>query len=115
MLARLGRTRRSRLFIASAAVAVAAATTVLAIVALRGGGAEDAPAATTSLQPTATLTNAPTAAFEASPTPVTHAGILDGAPMTDEERAEYDRLRAEEMARAERRREPSPQLEFGDQ
>lgn len=85
MLARLGRTRRSRLFIASAAVAVAAATTVLAIVALRGGGAEDAPAATTSLQPTATLTNAPTAAFEASPTPVTHAGILDGAPMTDEE------------------------------
>lgn len=32
--------------------------------------------------------------------------------MTDAERAEYDRLRAEEMARAERRREPSPQLEL---
>lgn len=40
---------------------------------------------------------------------------LYAPPMTDEERAEYDRLRAEEMARAERRREPSPQLEFGDQ
>lgn len=37
---------------------------------------------------------------------------LYGPPMTDSERAEYDRLRAEEMARAERRREPTPQLEL---
>ena len=39
---------------------------------------------------------------------------LYAPPMTDEERAEYDRLRADEMARAERRREPTPQLELGE-
>ena len=40
---------------------------------------------------------------------------LYAPPMTDDERAEYDRLRAAEMARAERRRMPSPQLELGEQ
>ncbi|WP_440984933.1 hypothetical protein ACQHIH_16105 [Xanthomonas sontii] len=37
-----------------------------------------------------------------------------GEPMTVEEMREYIRLRAEEMARAERRRQPSPQLDLGE-
>ncbi len=37
-----------------------------------------------------------------------------GEPMTLDEMREYARLRAEEMARAERRREPSPQLDLGE-
>lgn len=36
-------------------------------------------------------------------------------PMTPEELAEFDTLRAREMARAQARREPSPQLEFDNQ
>ena len=40
---------------------------------------------------------------------------LYGPPMSEDERRYYNELRAAEMARAERRREPSPQLEFGDQ
>lgn len=39
---------------------------------------------------------------------------LYAPPMTAAELAEYDRQRAEEMARAERRRQPSPQLELGE-
>lgn len=37
---------------------------------------------------------------------------LQASPLTAVEHAEYDRLRAEEVARAERRREPSPQLQL---
>lgn len=36
------------------------------------------------------------------------------APMTDQERAEHKRRVAEEDARAERRRQPSPQLQLGE-
>lgn len=35
---------------------------------------------------------------------------LYGPPLSEDEIAHYNRLRAEEMARAERHREPSPQL-----
>lgn len=35
--------------------------------------------------------------------------IAHGPPLTPEQLAEYDRLRAREMARAEARRQPSPQ------
>ena len=35
---------------------------------------------------------------------------LYGPPLTEAERREYDCLRAREMAKAEARREPSPQL-----
>lgn len=37
-----------------------------------------------------------------------------GEPMTLDEMREYTRLRAEEMARAERLRDPSPQLPLGE-
>jgi len=37
-----------------------------------------------------------------------------GEPLTLDEMREYTRLRAEEMARAERRRQPSPQLDLGE-
>lgn len=37
-----------------------------------------------------------------------------GEPLTLDEMREYTRLRAAEMARAERRREPSPQLDLGE-
>ena len=37
---------------------------------------------------------------------------LYSPPMTDEERREFDRLRAREMARAEARRRQSPQLDL---
>jgi hypothetical protein len=51
--------------------------------------AESAPTATS----TATLAPAPTATPEASPTPILHAGILDGWPMSPEEwQARKDRL-----------------------
>ena len=40
---------------------------------------------------------------------------LYGPPLSEDERRYYNELRAAEMARAERRREPSPQMEFGDQ
>ena len=40
---------------------------------------------------------------------------LYGPPMSEDERRYYNELRAAEMARAERRREPSPQLELGEQ
>ncbi|WP_165421740.1 hypothetical protein [Pseudoxanthomonas winnipegensis] len=39
---------------------------------------------------------------------------LYAPPLSDAERAEYDRLRADEMHRAEARRAPSPQLEIGE-
>ena len=39
---------------------------------------------------------------------------LYAPPMTPDELAAYDSLRAAEMARAEARRNPSPQLELGD-
>ncbi len=39
---------------------------------------------------------------------------LYGPPMTDEQIAEYNRLRAKEMARAEARRQPSPQLDLDE-
>ncbi len=39
---------------------------------------------------------------------------LYAPPMTEQERAEHSRRVAEEMARAERRRQPSPQLELGE-
>ena len=39
---------------------------------------------------------------------------LYGLPMSEDERRYYNELRAAEMARAERRREPSPQLELGE-
>lgn len=39
---------------------------------------------------------------------------LYSPPMTDDERAAYDSLRAAEMARAEARRQPSPQLDLGE-
>lgn len=37
---------------------------------------------------------------------------LYAPPLTAEELREYNRQRAEEMARAERRRQPSPQLDL---
>lgn len=37
---------------------------------------------------------------------------LHGEPMTDAERRQYDQQRAAEMARAEARREASPQMEL---
>ena len=37
---------------------------------------------------------------------------LYGPPLTEAERREYDRARAAEMARAEARREGSPQMEL---
>lgn len=40
---------------------------------------------------------------------------LDAPPLTPEELAVYDSLRTAEMARAEARRNPSPQLELGTQ
>ena len=40
---------------------------------------------------------------------------LYGPPLSEDERRYYNELRAAEMARAERRREPSPQLELGRQ
>ena len=39
---------------------------------------------------------------------------LYAPPMTADELREYDRLRADEMARAEARRAPTPQLELGE-
>ena len=39
---------------------------------------------------------------------------LYGPPMSEDERRHYNELRAAEMARAERRRMPSPQLELGE-
>ena len=40
--------------------------------------------------------------------------IARGPDMTDEQIAEYNRLRAKEMARAEARRQPSPQLDLNE-
>ena len=37
---------------------------------------------------------------------------LYGDPLTDAERREFNRQKAEEMARAEARREPTPQMEL---
>lgn len=37
---------------------------------------------------------------------------LYGPPMTDEQKSEYNRLRAREMARAEALRNPSPQRDL---
>ena len=50
-----------------------------------GGSASEALPPTPGATATATRTNTPTATPEASPTPIKHAGILDGMPMTDEE------------------------------
>lgn len=53
-----------------------------------------------------------------TPNPNTREGIqaalaaLRSPPMTADERREFDRLRAREMARAEARRNPSPQLDL---
>lgn len=40
--------------------------------------------------------------------------LKQSGPITAAELAEYNRLRAREMARAEARRNPSPQLELGE-
>ena len=40
---------------------------------------------------------------------------LYAPPMSEDDRRYYNELRAAEMARAERRRMPSPQLELGEQ
>ena len=43
---------------------------------------------------------------------VAKLAALYAPALTDEERREYDRLRAREMARAEARRAPAPKLEL---
>lgn len=87
MLERFGRTPRLRVAVASGAVLVALTAMIVVVAAMNGGGAGEAPAATTGPDSTATptRTNTPTATPEASPTPIKHAGILDGVAMTDEE------------------------------
>lgn len=87
MLERFGRAPGLRVAVAAGAVLFALTAMVVVVAAMNGGGAKVVPAATTAPQPTATVsrTNTPTATPEASPTPIKHAGILDGVPMSDEE------------------------------
>lgn len=74
---------------AAGVAVVALVAVVVAAVAMRGSGGSEtaAPVPTATSTATATPSNTPTTTPEASPTPIKHAGILDGVPMTD---AEWD-------------------------
>ena len=80
MLERLGRTRRLRLLVASAALLVALAAMVVVLATLGGGGADKAPAATSAPEPTSNPTVTPTATPQASPERINmgEAFIIDG-------------------------------------
>lgn len=78
---------RNRLVAAGAVVVAAVGALAIALLAL-GGGDDDSLAAPGSPIPstaTSTATATATVTPEASPTPIRHAAILDGMPMTDDE------------------------------
>ena len=87
---KLGRTRSIGLAALAAVLLVGIAT--IAVLAASGGGSdagaddlEPSPATGTSVSATATPTSTPTITPTPSATPIKHAGILDGVPMSDAE------------------------------
>lgn len=83
------REKRFLVFAAVAAVIVVGLLVVTALVAFGGdSGASDqdkTPTAKATNTASPTVTSVPSATATASPTPFTHFGVLDGAPMTDAE------------------------------
>jgi len=82
-LARFGRKRL--VAVAGAVVAMALASLGILLVAAGSGGGESAAQEPTPTSPAPASTATATATVETSPTPIAHAAILDGMPMTDAE------------------------------
>jgi len=77
---------RRAVAVATAVVAAFVAVGVFAVVALsRNNPSTPPPAAAAPVTPTATATAKPSPTATAAPTPILHANILDGVPMTDAE------------------------------
>lgn len=78
--------RRSRVAGATIGILVASIALTASLVAMRGGAGDQLPpraAAEETAIPLPSTHAGPTATPEASPTPIKHAGILDGMPMSD--------------------------------
>ena len=76
-----------RLVAAAGAVGALVLAAIGVLFALAGGGSDSAAQEQPTPEPSATATATPTATatVEASPTPIAHAAILDGMPMTEAE------------------------------
>jgi hypothetical protein len=84
----VGRIGRGRLAATGGAVAALIAAVVIVFAASGGGGNESAasgPGPGDTPAATATRTSEPSPTIEPSPTPIAHAGILDGVAMSDAE------------------------------